>query len=93
MYTKPRQDSAKDGNLARLVSPVYNNVSCVKFYYFMYGNDIGGLEVLVKSGKNAPTKVWSLSGNQANAWKVATIPVETNDSQTVQVGQGNQFLV
>ncbi|XP_031567999.1 MAM and LDL-receptor class A domain-containing protein 2-like [Actinia tenebrosa] len=85
LYSKPRQESAKAENLARLVSPVYTNVSCVKFYYFMYGSGIGGLEVLVKTGNFTPSKVWSLFGNVANAWKLATIPLKSNSKQPVQV--------
>jgi hypothetical protein len=54
----------------------------------MNGNDIGGLEVLVKIGDNAPTKVWSLFGNIANAWNLATVPIEAAGNETVQVRKG-----
>jgi hypothetical protein len=85
MYTRPRQGSVQTDNLARLVSPVFTNASCLKFYYFLNGNDIGGLEVLVKIGNNSPTKVWSLFGNIANAWRPAAVPIEATSNETVQV--------
>ncbi|XP_031561958.1 MAM and LDL-receptor class A domain-containing protein 2-like [Actinia tenebrosa] len=85
MYARTIPADVRTGNLGRLVSPVYTNVSCVTFYYFMHGNDIGDLEVLVKTGNNTPTKEWSLFGNQANAWKRATIPVNAGANETVKI--------
>lgn len=73
------------GDIARLVSPVFTNVSCLKFYYFMYGMDIGRLEVIMKIGNNAPTKVWFMDGSQGNMWKLAMVPIPSTASDKVQV--------
>ncbi|XP_031553545.1 uncharacterized protein LOC116290605 isoform X2 [Actinia tenebrosa] len=86
MYTKTSGIfGGTAGDIARLVSPVFTNVSCLKFYYFMYGMDIGGLEVITKIGNNAPTKVWLLDGNQGNMWKFAMIPIQSNASENVKI--------
>lgn len=87
MYTKTNGLLSRNvaGDIARLVSPVFSNVSCLKFYYFMYGRDIGGLEIVMKIGNNAPAKVWLLDGNQGNMWKLGMVPIQSNANETVQV--------
>ena len=64
----PRQygDNAK---LEFLVSSsIIGKLSCLKFYYHMYGDTINTLNVY-----NGNTKMFSKSGNQGNEWSTAEI--------------------
>ena len=69
------------GDIARLVSPLHLNQgnsgrqSCIlEFWYHMYGEDIATLNVYSRSAgvDNTETLIWSLSGNQLNAWHPAS---------------------
>ncbi|XP_066300036.1 MAM and LDL-receptor class A domain-containing protein 1-like [Branchiostoma lanceolatum] len=46
---------------------------CLEFYYHMYGNSIGTLNVY-SNGINGPS-VWSMSGDQGNVWHQAQVSV------------------
>ena len=81
MYIKtssPRQL----GDIARLVSPLHLNQgnsdrqNCrLDFWYHMYGVTIATLNVYSRSAgvDNTETLMWSLSGNQLDAWHLASI--------------------
>lgn len=62
----------RPGHKARLYSERFTPTSrvgrCIKFWYHMYGNAIGTLNVLVKTGAGSRSEdiVWTLSGNQQN---------------------------
>ena len=70
------------GDTARLVSPLHllqgnsEGQNCVlEFWYHMYGEDIATLNVFSRSPDvdNTETLLWSLSGNQLDAWHLASI--------------------
>ena len=72
----------KQGDTARLVSPLHllqgnsDGQSCVlEFWYHMYGMDIATLNVYSRSAvvDNTENLLWSLSGNQLDAWHLASI--------------------
>ena len=72
----------RSGDIARLVSPLLlnqgnsNRQSCIlNFWYHMYGEHIATLNVYSRSAgvDNTETVLWSLSGNQFNAWHQARI--------------------
>ena len=44
--------------------------ACLKFYYHMYGADMGTLMVVLNG-----QLVWKLRGNQGNQWRIATVPI------------------
>ena len=63
-------------DIARLWSPILpsNTGHCLEWYYHMYGDDIGELNVYVvpqggKVGDYLP--VWSTEGDKGNAWYIA----------------------
>ena len=60
------------GDIARLTFSVSGNkhLSCLKFYYHMYGDTIGTLTVF--SGNSI---VFEASGNHGNSWKEAKINI------------------
>ena len=57
----------KPGENAKLVVTVPNDgkEACLSFYYHMYGDTVGTLNVY--SGNN---EVFNASGNQSNIWKI-----------------------
>ena len=72
----------KEGGSARLVSPLHlfqgnaNGQSCIlEFWYHMYGADNATLNVYSRSAgvDNSSTLMWSLSGNQLDEWRQASI--------------------
>ncbi|XP_013393211.1 MAM and LDL-receptor class A domain-containing protein 1 [Lingula anatina] len=68
----------KVNDIARLTSPKYkdNQAMCLQFYYHMYGQDIGTLNVFAKVNQALGSAVFSMKGDQGNKWQVgqATIP-------------------
>eukprot|EP00057_Strongylocentrotus_purpuratus_P007164 XP_011661638.1 PREDICTED: MAM and LDL-receptor class A domain-containing protein 1-like [Strongylocentrotus purpuratus] len=52
---------------------------CFEFYYHMYGDNIGSLNVLVEVGGLFSQPYFTLSGNLGNQWNVARIPFSIND--------------
>ena len=66
--SSPRQK----GDYANLELSVYRNgaPACLKFYYHMYGSTMGSLTVF-----NEGMAVFSVSGNQGNYWRQATIDI------------------
>lgn len=76
---------------AVLTSPCFdlNEMSSAEFsfQYHMYGtSDLGSLEVEVSNDEGVTwTSVWSLSGNQGNAWNTATIDLVDYIGSGVQI--------
>jgi hypothetical protein len=54
-------------------SDIGQGVSTVAFHYHMYGADMGELHVTNAAGE----AVWSLSGDQGDAWQEATVHVNS----------------
>ena len=81
----------KQGDKARLLSEDFSATTtrgrCVKFWYHMYGNTIGTLRVLVKTGagNQSETVVWELSGNFGNQWYSAQAPVKSGNPYQVKM--------
>lgn len=66
------------GDNAMLVSPMYNNtlqICSFNFWYHMYGNTVGALNVYINQTGSPLVKVWSKSGDRGNRWHVARAPV------------------
>lgn len=81
-----------ENDSARLVSPIYakmENGFCFQFYYHMYGEAIGSLNVYVKKENDSAdtthlTPLFSQSGNKGNKWLRGLVKVESID-QNFQV--------
>ncbi len=54
------------------------------FYYHMYGANIGTLsiEVSIDNGSNWSASIWTLSGDQGNAWNLATVDLSAYTTDT-----------
>uniref|UniRef100_A0A8B9RQ75 MAM domain-containing protein n=1 Tax=Accipiter nisus TaxID=211598 RepID=A0A8B9RQ75_9AVES len=77
-----------EGEKARLVSPVFsvapknpygatNTAYCFSFYYHMYGQHIGSLNVYLRlKGQTAiENPLWSSSGNKGQHWNQARVNI------------------
>lgn len=83
------------GDVALVSSPVFNANSgfCFNFFYHMYGSQIGTLEVLlVPQDGSAQKTLWKLSGEQANEWRAASVPVSNPSSYRVLRLSNNLFI-
>lgn len=86
----------KQGDKARLLSedfsPTTSRGRCVKFWYHMYGNTIGTLRLLVKTGpgNQSETVIWELSGNFGDQWYSAQAPVSSAKMYQVKVDNFKQ---
>ncbi|XP_055957692.1 MAM and LDL-receptor class A domain-containing protein 1-like [Patella vulgata] len=71
-YMYIETSSRGTGQMARLISPSVGSADakCMKFYYNMYGSNIGTLNVLMKTGVNNNQTLWSKSKNQGQNWVV-----------------------
>ena len=62
---------------------------CVHFWFHMYGNDIGSLEINMRVGfAISETIVWKLTGAQGNKWIQGQAPLISR-GQNIEVGTFN----
>ena len=53
--------------------------TCFEFWYYMYGDNIGELQVLLEKGGPTNTEVlWRLTGHQGWDWRKALVPIRPN---------------
>lgn len=70
------------GEKARLLSRTFpsNSGRCLSFWYHMYGSGMGELNVYIKPQTGAMKKVWSVSGDQGDEWKMKQVTLISNAS-------------
>lgn len=76
---------AKMNETAVIASPSYKAATlghCFSFWYHMYGNDVGTLNVYQKFG-NKKYFLWTMNGNRGNEWKKTEITIKNNDPYQV----------
>ena len=73
------------GDQAQLVSRTFpvTNGRCMTFWYHMYGSGMGDLNVYVNIN-GTKHKVWTMSGDQGDEWKMARVTL---------VSKGHQYQV
>ncbi len=54
----------------------------ISFDYHMYGSSMGSLELLAQTEGGNWVSLWSLSGNQGNAWKTTEVSLDQFDGET-----------
>ncbi|CAH1273120.1 MEP1B [Branchiostoma lanceolatum] len=72
----------RDGDVAGLLSPISTarGPHCLKFYYHMYGEETGSLNLLYMDARSgAKNQIWSKSGEQGDLWVEARVDI---DAQT-----------
>ncbi|CAH1786792.1 unnamed protein product, partial [Owenia fusiformis] len=74
----------KAGDTAQVQSEWFPSTKarCLKFWYHMYGEGIGTLNIYVQSIRRGfslrPRRVWQLSGQQGNDWKFAQVVIRSS---------------
>ncbi|XP_066300039.1 MAM and LDL-receptor class A domain-containing protein 2-like [Branchiostoma lanceolatum] len=78
MYVDASRHS-RPGDYIRLLSPTYPSTSgqCLRFYYHMYGTDVGFLSVLTRAFGTVGPAVWTQMGDQGDQWQVAELTVSS----------------
>lgn len=72
----PHEKGEKARFFSRVTVPTRN---CFSFWYHMYGNTTGRLNVLLRSSKdNEEVLLWRLAGPFENIWNKAEIPIYHN---------------
>lgn len=67
-------------NLSAVSNPV------LEFYYHMYGAQMGELNVEISTNNGVSwTTVWTLSGNQGNQWRKATVDLQPYKNATTRI--------
>ncbi|XP_019646647.1 PREDICTED: MAM and LDL-receptor class A domain-containing protein 1-like, partial [Branchiostoma belcheri] len=85
------------GDAARLVSalfPVSSVPYCLRFYYHMFGDSsMGTLNVYIRKQGILGAPVWTVTGNQGNAWQFGHAQLDGSSSFNVvfEAVRGNGF--
>lgn len=68
------------GEKAKLLSQTFPATGgrCLTFWYHMYGEGMGELNVYIKPVTGSLRKVWSLSGDQGDQWKMAQVTLNSS---------------
>ncbi|XP_054714592.1 LOW QUALITY PROTEIN: MAM and LDL-receptor class A domain-containing protein 2-like [Uloborus diversus] len=76
----------RKGDKAHLVAPRQNATSgrCFNFWYHMFGQDVGTLNVIVRTDQGNTT-IWSKSDSQGNAWKQGMRTVKSDDPYSIVI--------
>ncbi|KAH9500542.1 hypothetical protein Btru_072226, partial [Bulinus truncatus] len=85
LYVDPSDNV--EGAAAILYSPVLpptDGLACFSFWYHMYGEDIGQLQLLTSIG-DITAVLWQREGNQANKWLPATVTIESKTNYQSQL--------
>ena len=80
----PSKDCDKAWYQSGIIQPGCNAPVCVKFWYHMYGADIGSLNIYMATGSQLPGKLlWTVSGNQGDVWKSGHVPLSYTSNISV----------
>lgn len=74
--SSPRKPNDKARLESEEFQPTGSSGRCLKFWYHMYGNTIGTLNIWMNSNGTSG-QIWSLSGNQQNQWRFGQAPVSS----------------
>ena len=80
----PSGGNIRQGQVARLRSPVITSASCLSFYYNMEGSSIGELGVFVQKQGSTSNMVWSLGSDQGQGWKKGVVQLPGSHFQVIQ---------
>ncbi|XP_035691847.1 mucin-5AC-like [Branchiostoma floridae] len=95
-YMYLETSTGSPGEVARLVSaqfPASSAPYCLRFYYHMFGSSIATLNVYIRKQGILGTPVWTLSGNQGNAWTLGRAQLDGSSSFNVifEAVRGDSF--
>ena len=86
MYTESSAPR-KAGDTARLIGPSQKATTgkCLKFYYHMYGSNMGRLNIYMKRHNRLYSSIWSANGNQGNLWRPGQVTLNSNSDYQVSL--------
>ncbi|XP_051775797.1 uncharacterized protein LOC114665886 isoform X2 [Erpetoichthys calabaricus] len=86
-YLYAEVTSSHLGNRALLASPHFQGSRCMSFWYSMFGNDFGSLNVYVQYAKSPDTwnKVWSSKGSNSRKWYLAELDLFIQPHEVFQI--------
>ncbi|KAI8507319.1 MAM domain-containing glycosylphosphatidylinositol anchor protein 2 [Branchiostoma belcheri] len=95
-YMYLETSAGTSGDAARLVSspfPANSAPYCLRFYYHMFGDSTGTLNVYIRKQGILGAPVWTVSGNQGNVWQFGHAQVDGSSSFNVvfEAVRGNGF--
>ncbi|EDO44550.1 predicted protein [Nematostella vectensis] len=75
----------RHGQTTRLISQAFQATSatCLSFFYHMYGDGIGGLEVYLVNSSRTMAIVWTRRGNHGNQWLQGLVDIKSSDTYQV----------
>lgn len=81
--SSPRRLNDKARFTSQQFSPVSVRGRCLKFWYHMFGADIGTLNVIQKTGPGNRSEIllWTLSGQQGNTWLNARVSLSKSPNR------------
>lgn len=84
MYIETSQGKGNDKAHYESPSVTATSPKCLRFWYHMYGADIGTLNVYARqTSLRKPS--WSKSGTQGNIWKSAEVDISLIAKYTVNI--------
>lgn len=57
------------------LTPKPGSVNCLTFWYHMYGDHIGSLNLYVQSGPSLGDAYWTRSGSKGDQWRQAQVTI------------------
>ena len=48
-------------------------ITCIQFWYYMKGQDIGSLNIYIRTSESKKTLIWQLTGDQGNNWNFGQV--------------------
>ena len=79
----------KPGDKARLISPVYNVApggSCLQFFYHMWGDSTGSLNIFLKTTAGIQSSpLWALSRDQGDLWRTGRAAIQAANKFQVRI--------
>lgn len=78
MYIEASSPRSK-GHKAWLKSGTYEPTlgQCLSFWYHMYGQHVGELNVLLLQNGSRSAPIWQLKGQQGNIWKPSKVTIKS----------------
>ncbi|ESO97870.1 hypothetical protein LOTGIDRAFT_152977 [Lottia gigantea] len=70
----------RNGDVARLYTsqlPVLKTTSCFRFYYHMYGRNIGALNIKIRNNNVLGNVIWTQTGNHGNMWTQGKVTLDS----------------
>ncbi len=78
IYADASMAPKTDFPLRYTTRPFVPRMKCLNFWYHMNGSGVGLLSVTVHQDSSLHKEVFRLHGNQGNAWRVASVPLDTS---------------